>query len=467
MITLTLLHPVQSTPVQSWSFEKDLTIRIGRAVDNEVVLYSAVVSRYHVEVRFTDNQWEVVNIGTNGTYLDGKRVHQAPLQTGSIMRLARSGPNIQIHIGPVPAELQEAGSAIEASSDDDISAGETDEPPGTASALAATTDAITAVGQSTPEPEAAEAMPASESRFFVSGRYSLFQSLDTPKSAPDDPVCDHTGNSAAALICEQCGKPIKVLKVVGPYQVLKPLGNTNSTFLAWRTGHLVVLKTLRPEWQDAADLQEQFKGQAQQLCQLEHPGMPNFFEAFEVEGQFYLVSEMIHGPTLSEWVEKQGAVPQYQAVQWGLEICRVLDYLHQQTPPYLHRSIHPSHLIRPRIPAGNSQVVLVNFGELYGFSSESGTVVGAVGYTSPEQQVGEVQPLSDLYGLGATLIFLLTGQEPDAFYRLGNDEFRLHFQNLPQVSPELSALLEKMTAPKPEDRFESAAAAAAALQRLL
>ncbi|WP_404786685.1 FHA domain-containing protein [Altericista sp. CCNU0014] len=69
MITLTLLHPVQSTPVQSWSFEQDPAIRIGRAVDNHVVLYSAVVSRYHVEVRLTDNQWEVVNLGTNGTYL--------------------------------------------------------------------------------------------------------------------------------------------------------------------------------------------------------------------------------------------------------------------------------------------------------------------------------------------------------------------------------------------------------------
>ena len=111
MITLTLLHPVQSTPVQSWSFENDPVVRIGRAVDNHVVLYSAVVSRYHVEVRLTDNQWEVVNLGTNGTYLDGKRVHQAPLLTGNIMRLARSGPNIQISIGEKPSDEVRAKSS--------------------------------------------------------------------------------------------------------------------------------------------------------------------------------------------------------------------------------------------------------------------------------------------------------------------------------------------------------------------
>lgn len=75
MITLTLLHPVQSTPVQSWSFEKDSVIQIGRAVENHVVLYSAVVSRYHVELRQSGSQWEVVNLGTNGTYLDGQRVY--------------------------------------------------------------------------------------------------------------------------------------------------------------------------------------------------------------------------------------------------------------------------------------------------------------------------------------------------------------------------------------------------------
>lgn len=99
MITLSLLHPLNKKPVQNWSFDQDQTIRIGRSTENDVVLYSAVVSRHHVELRQTDSGWEIVNLGTNGTYLDGKRVAQAPAVDGVVIRLARSGPNIQINIG--------------------------------------------------------------------------------------------------------------------------------------------------------------------------------------------------------------------------------------------------------------------------------------------------------------------------------------------------------------------------------
>ncbi|WP_319420436.1 FHA domain-containing protein [Pleurocapsa sp. FMAR1] len=99
MITLTLLHPLQSVAVQSWSFYDEPSIKIGRATNNEVVLYSAVVSRHHVEVRKSgEDEWEVVNLGSNGTYIDGKRVEQTKALDGMIFRLASSGPNILIKI---------------------------------------------------------------------------------------------------------------------------------------------------------------------------------------------------------------------------------------------------------------------------------------------------------------------------------------------------------------------------------
>ena len=99
MITLILLHPLQPTPAQSWTFEQEPIIRIGRATDNHVVLYSAVVSRRHVELRRVDDSWEIVNLGANGTYLDGERISQVPVVDGVIIRLARSGPQIQIRLG--------------------------------------------------------------------------------------------------------------------------------------------------------------------------------------------------------------------------------------------------------------------------------------------------------------------------------------------------------------------------------
>ncbi len=80
-------------------------MRIGRSSDNQVVLYSAVVSRYHVELRQSGSTWEVVNSGTNGTYVDGKRVTQMAIADGAIIRLARSGPNIQVNLGAARSEF--------------------------------------------------------------------------------------------------------------------------------------------------------------------------------------------------------------------------------------------------------------------------------------------------------------------------------------------------------------------------
>ncbi|MCY7392181.1 MAG: FHA domain-containing protein, partial [Leptolyngbyaceae cyanobacterium CAN_BIN12] len=99
MITLTLLHPMQSVPVQSWIFEHESVVRIGRSTDNHVILYSAVVSRHHVELCQGETGWEIVNLGANGTYLEGRRITKVPVEDGVIIRLARSGPNVQIHLG--------------------------------------------------------------------------------------------------------------------------------------------------------------------------------------------------------------------------------------------------------------------------------------------------------------------------------------------------------------------------------
>ncbi len=96
VITLTLLHPTQSNPIQSWIFDAQPTIYIGRAQDNDVVLYSAVVSRHHLEIRHNSEQWEVINHGANGAYLDGQPITQVTLDNDMIICLGESGPRILI-----------------------------------------------------------------------------------------------------------------------------------------------------------------------------------------------------------------------------------------------------------------------------------------------------------------------------------------------------------------------------------
>jgi len=109
VITLTLLLPGKAIAVQSWTFDSDSTIRVGRAADNDVVLYSAVVSRHHLEIRPSDQGWEAVNMGANGTYVEGQPITSMAIEDGLIVRLASSGPKIQIHLekelSPVQKEL--------------------------------------------------------------------------------------------------------------------------------------------------------------------------------------------------------------------------------------------------------------------------------------------------------------------------------------------------------------------------
>jgi pSer/pThr/pTyr-binding forkhead associated (FHA) protein len=110
VITLTLLHPLQSVAVQSWTFDNEPSIKIGRATNNEVILYSAVVSRNHVEIKKSGLEWEVVNLGANGTYIDGKRVEQTKAVDGMIIRLATSGPKILIKIASESASKDQSNS---------------------------------------------------------------------------------------------------------------------------------------------------------------------------------------------------------------------------------------------------------------------------------------------------------------------------------------------------------------------
>ncbi len=113
MITLTLLHPIKSTPMQSWKFENESVIRIGRATDNNVVLYSAVVSRHHVELRRVGLQWKIINLGTNGTYLKGTAITQVTAEDGLVFSLARSGPQIQIHLAKYKPKLSSHSQELE------------------------------------------------------------------------------------------------------------------------------------------------------------------------------------------------------------------------------------------------------------------------------------------------------------------------------------------------------------------
>jgi eukaryotic-like serine/threonine-protein kinase len=478
VITLTLLHPVQSTPVQSWTFGPEQVVRIGRAVDNEVVLYSAVVSRHHVELLHDENQWRVRNLGSNGTYLNGQRIQESLLLDGSVIRLARSGPNIKIQIGiegdaENPAENSDqpnplisplfalgplAMSSAESAQEARAEAG--DALPVDMGSSPASFPRMTQIDMPIPQLEIAEQLEAT-SAIAVASPQAVTSLSVQPKG------CDHGRSPTDALICIDCGEPLRVLGQLGPYQILKQLGTGDHTLLGWKGRRTYVLKTYHSMWEGNRQVTQQFRTQIEVLSNLYHPGIPSMVETLEVADRPYLVSEMVYGQSLKSWVQQRGVLALPQLISWGSEIVRILEYLQQQDPPIIHQGVTPDHLIRPIIPQSNHDVMLVNFGQAKAWTPEAKASLGSVAYTAPEQQKGEAVPASDLYGLGTTLIYLLTGKDPDNFYRLANDEFKLSFSGEPNLRPDIIEIIETLTHPNPQERYQSPGMVIEALQRLI
>ncbi|WP_373538451.1 FHA domain-containing protein [Chamaesiphon sp.] len=99
MLSTLVLSLLNSIPVQSWTFTSGDVIRIGRATDNQVILFSAVVSRHHAELRWDETSgWQIFNISPNGTYVDGEAISSIKVIDGMTIRLATSGPKIQIKV---------------------------------------------------------------------------------------------------------------------------------------------------------------------------------------------------------------------------------------------------------------------------------------------------------------------------------------------------------------------------------
>ena len=410
MVTLTLLDPQALIPPQRWCFENEPVIRIGRSPDNHIVLDSTLVSRYHVELRRIDaadlsSTWEIVNQGRNGTFLSGILVTQGWLQDGSLLQLAQGGPTLKFQIQTTTAQV--------------------------------------------------------------------YRSLGSG--------CSHRGNVSSNLFCVHCGQPLQVERQIRQYQLLRPLGQggMGTTYLVWdaakaaadrmaqpalRESPLRVLKEMNADMAAIAKAQELFEREARILQSLHHPGIPQFFDYFVENGKKYLVMEMIQGQDLERQIYQQGPAKLKQALEWMIQTCQVLNYLHQQHPPVIHRDIKPANLM---VRHHNQQIVVLDFGAVKEFGTPVGTRIGAEGYSAPEQERGQPVTQSDLYAIAPTLVFLVTGKTPDKFYRKRGSEYRFRPEGIPTLTPKLQAVLECVTHPKVSDRYQTALELAQALASCL
>ncbi|MGE0870579.1 MAG: serine/threonine-protein kinase [Kofleriaceae bacterium] len=213
---------------------------------------------------------------------------------------------------------------------------------------------------------------------------------------------------------------------------------------------LVVVKRLTPRgtWKSF----ELFEREAKVLSQLRHAGVPRHIATLEEPpGTFNLVMERAPGENLRELIKRR-RLSQLELRDVMIRALEILDYLHTRTPPVVHRDLKPSNIVR----APDGKIALVDFGGVLDAARERGgsTIVGTFGYMAPEQLHGQATPATDIYALGATIVALAGGVEPEDVPRKG---LRMDLErHLPSIDTGLRAALVAMTDPDPDKRPQRA-----------
>ncbi len=280
--------------------------------------------------------------------------------------------------------------------------------------------------------------------------------------------------------------------LLGSYVLLQRLGEggMGEVYKArnWKLGKIVAIKLLRQERVNANDLLRRFQREVRAAAQLNHPNVVHAYDCDEAEGKHFLVLEYVDGIDLAGYVKQHGPLPVAQACDCIRQAALGLQHAFENG--LVHRDIKPHNLLltgtsgegTPKRPV----VKILDMG-LARLSQEAeedtratavtreGTVMGTVDYMSPEQALDAhtADTRADLYSLGCTFYFLLTGQVP--FPGGSAMEKLLKHQNQqpkpvevlrPDTPPLVAAILNKLMAKQPEDRYQTPAEVVADLSQL-
>jgi outer membrane protein assembly factor BamB/tRNA A-37 threonylcarbamoyl transferase component Bud32 len=209
---------------------------------------------------------------------------------------------------------------------------------------------------------------------------------------------------------------------------------------------------------------QNFEREANILASLSHPAIPKIFDFFTEGNRSYLILEFVEGKSLEKLLdERRKPYGLEQVIDWAMQVCDVLTYLHSHTPPVIFRDMKPGNLML-RL---DGRIMVIDFGIAKVFEhGQRGTMIGTEGYSPPEQYRGVAEPRGDLYALAATLHHLLTGRDP----RL-EPPFTFHERPITlfnaEVPAEIDAVIMKSLAYNVEERFESSTELAVALNNAM
>lgn len=405
MVILTQIELQTNQPLKSWQFSEQSTIRIGRAQDNDIVLQGYFqVSRKHLELTQHGDRWHLLNRGSNGTFVNHALVEEAILQDRDLIRLAENGPLFRF-------ELE------------------------------------TQINSPLPQPTEANLLEQS---------------------------CTHQNNPQDSIFCIHCGQPlVEEERFIGPYQILRVLGRggMGTTYLVWNKNKIIegapfllVLKEMNANMARVPKARELFEREARILKSLNCPNIPQYYDFFVKGDRKYLVMELIHGHNLEQLTYSKESIQPERAVEWMIQVCQTLSYLHNLEPPLVHRDLKPANLMLRNL---DCRIMLLDFGAVKELGSSLSTRIGVEGYSAPEQYRGKPCTQSDLYGIGTTLIFLVTGKTPMQYYAYNSNRYEFDIDKIPHLSSQLRKVLKKTCQPNPSDRYQTALEMMIALQGCL
>ena len=225
-------------------------------------------------------------------------------------------------------------------------------------------------------------------------------------------------------------------------------GNRNVAIKEMSQGHLT-----EAEREEAIG---RFRQEYQFLSKLQHPNLPLIYDTFNEGDRFYFVMDFIEGKTLLDLLRASGGrpLPIGQVVDYAMQLCDVLSYLHMQTPPVIFRDLKPTNVMIRE----DGRLFLIDFGIARFFKEgkmQDTVLLGSPGYAPPEQHgSGQTSPRSDIYALGATMHCCLTGRDP--FNAPDRFVFPPIRQYNPLVPTDLDQLVQRMLALSERQRPASA-----------
>jgi serine/threonine protein kinase len=261
---------------------------------------------------------------------------------------------------------------------------------------------------------------------------------------------------------------------LGPFQVLAPIGRggMGTVYLARdsRSDQLLALKVLPPKRaREEERILARFRREMEMSQRVAHPNLAWTFEVGVCQGVYYIAMEYIPGKSLFRLVSDDGPLTVSRAARLFAEVAGALDHAHMQG--LIHRDLKPSNILVT--PNDHAKVLDLGLAMIQGEApgdrrivGGQGYVVGTMDYIAPEQtdDAFKVDPRSDIYALGCTLYFALTGKPP---FPGGSSQDKIQCHRSqepppltevkPEVAPEFAALVRQMMAKRPEHRPASAA----------